>query len=224
MSNTVANCRENEVLVEMRVMLEDLVLFHGLKANSDTIFSAADLLVAAKKHDAFLLKHFTVRDARGRLLKGVVDRLALRVENAVLQRDGDARFDHFRLRKLVRLALAVAGGDEHRSGRARRLVLVHDAEPAGDFLIGFDEPAHVATEAVLVELVLRRDIPQPARIRRNLVGNDDAPKSLVIVPWKSSDPGDTLEFSRALDEGRRPVDRDVFQRELDYYRIRSGAE
>ena len=35
MSNTVANCRENEVLVEMRVMLEDLVLFHGLKANSD---------------------------------------------------------------------------------------------------------------------------------------------------------------------------------------------
>ena len=74
MSNTVANCRENEVLVEMRVMLEDLVLFHGLKANSDTIFSAADLLVAAKKHDAFLLRHFTVRDARGRLLKGVVDR------------------------------------------------------------------------------------------------------------------------------------------------------
>ena len=84
MSNTVANCRENEVLVEMRVMLEDLVLFHGLKANSDTIFSAADLLVAAKKHDAFLLKHFTVRDARGRLLKGVVDRR----DDTVISDDG----------------------------------------------------------------------------------------------------------------------------------------
>ena len=68
----------------MRVMLEDLVLFHGLKANSDTIFSAADLLVAAKKHDAFLLKHFTVRDARGRLLKGVVDRR----DDTVISDDG----------------------------------------------------------------------------------------------------------------------------------------
>ena len=60
MSNGAANVRADEVLVELRVMLEDLVLFHGLKANSNTIFSAADLLMAAKKHDAFLLKHFTV--------------------------------------------------------------------------------------------------------------------------------------------------------------------
>ncbi len=58
----------------------------------------------------------------------------------------------------------------------------------------------------------------------SIVGNDDAPKSLVIVPWKSSELGDTLEVSRALDDGRRPVDRDVFQRGLDYYRIRSGGD
>ena len=56
----------------------------------------------------------------------------------------------------------------------------------------------------------------------SILGNDDAPKSLVIVPWKSSEPGDTLEFSRALDDGRKPVDRDVFQRGLDYYQIRSS--
>ena len=56
----------------------------------------------------------------------------------------------------------------------------------------------------------------------SILGNDDAPKSLVIVPWKSSELGDTLEVSRALDNGRQPVDRDVFQRGLDYYRIRSG--
>jgi len=56
----------------------------------------------------------------------------------------------------------------------------------------------------------------------SIVGNDDAPKSLVIVPWKSSELGDTLEVSRALDDRRGPVDREVFQRELDYYRIRSG--
>ena len=56
----------------------------------------------------------------------------------------------------------------------------------------------------------------------SIVGNDEAPKSLVIVPWKSSELGDTLEVSRALDDGRQPVDRDVFQRGLDYYRIQSG--
>jgi hypothetical protein len=56
----------------------------------------------------------------------------------------------------------------------------------------------------------------------SIVGNDEAPKSLVIVPWKSSELGNTLDASRALDDGRRPVDRDVFLRELTYYEIRAG--
>ena len=56
----------------------------------------------------------------------------------------------------------------------------------------------------------------------SIVGNDEAPKSLVIVPWKSSALGNTLDVSRLLDNGPRPVDRDVFMRELDYYQI--GAE
>lgn len=57
----------------------------------------------------------------------------------------------------------------------------------------------------------------------SVVGNDDAPKSLVIVPWKSSVLGDTLDVSRGLDAGRGPVDRDVFTRELDYYQIRAAS-
>lgn len=57
----------------------------------------------------------------------------------------------------------------------------------------------------------------------SIVGNDEAPKSLVIVPWKSSQMGDALDVSRVLDDGRQPVDRDVFMRELDYYGIRSGS-
>jgi hypothetical protein len=56
----------------------------------------------------------------------------------------------------------------------------------------------------------------------SIVGNDEAPKALVIVPWKSSAMGDTLDFSRVLDDGRNPVDKEVFMRELDYYRIRAG--
>ena len=57
----------------------------------------------------------------------------------------------------------------------------------------------------------------------SILGNDDAPKSLVIVPWKSSELGDPLAVSRALDDGRQPVDRDVFLRELDYYAIRAAS-
>jgi len=57
----------------------------------------------------------------------------------------------------------------------------------------------------------------------SIVGNDEAPKSLVIVPWKSSELGDTLDVSRGLDDGRRPVDRDVFKRQLDYYQIRVSS-
>lgn len=57
----------------------------------------------------------------------------------------------------------------------------------------------------------------------SVVGNDDAPKSLVIVPWKSSVLGDTLDVSRGLGASRGPVDRDVFKRELDYYQIRAAS-
>ena len=57
----------------------------------------------------------------------------------------------------------------------------------------------------------------------SIVGNDEAPKSLIIVPWKSSSLGDALDISRNLDDGRQPVDRDVFMRELSYYEIRAGS-
>ena len=57
----------------------------------------------------------------------------------------------------------------------------------------------------------------------SIVGNDEAPKSLVIVPWKSSGLGDTLDVGSALGDGRQPVDRDVFMRELDYYQIRAAS-
>jgi hypothetical protein len=57
----------------------------------------------------------------------------------------------------------------------------------------------------------------------SIVGNDDAPKSLVIVPWKSAGLGDSLDVWSDLGDERQPVDRDVFMRELDYYQIRAAA-
>jgi hypothetical protein len=57
----------------------------------------------------------------------------------------------------------------------------------------------------------------------SILGNQEAPKSLVIVPWKSSEIGAGIGVSRALDTRVRAVDKDVFVRELKYYSIRSGS-
>ena len=55
----------------------------------------------------------------------------------------------------------------------------------------------------------------------SILGNQEAPKSLVIVPWKSSKIGDSLGISTMLDDSRQPVDKEVFMRALSYYEIRS---
>ena len=56
----------------------------------------------------------------------------------------------------------------------------------------------------------------------SILGNQETPKSLVIVPWKSSEIGNGIGVSRALDTRIRAVDKDVFMRELKYYGIREG--
>jgi hypothetical protein len=58
----------------------------------------------------------------------------------------------------------------------------------------------------------------------SILGNQETPKSLVIVPWKSSEIGNGIGVSRALDTRIRAVDKDVFMRELKYFAIRSGTE
>jgi hypothetical protein len=52
----------------------------------------------------------------------------------------------------------------------------------------------------------------------SIVGNKEAPKSLFIVPWKSSELGvETGLASRLLNEKMQAVDKEVFERELDFY-------
>ena len=58
----------------------------------------------------------------------------------------------------------------------------------------------------------------------SILGNEEAPKALVIIPWKSSELGDDISFSDTLDDRVRPVDKEVFERELRYYQIRSGDD
>ena len=56
----------------------------------------------------------------------------------------------------------------------------------------------------------------------SVLGNQEAPKALVIVPWKSSEIGASLGIKTMLDDSRQPVDKDVFMRSLSYYEIRSN--
>lgn len=100
--------------------------------------------------------------------------------------------------------------------RIRRIV------PAVPFAVTVAVGCLVAAQAVAGET------PQAATEEKHvsgmsIVGNDEAPKSLVIVPWKSSDLGDRLDVSGITDDDRGPVDRKVLERELDYYEIRTGS-
>jgi hypothetical protein len=58
----------------------------------------------------------------------------------------------------------------------------------------------------------------------SILGNEEAPKSLVIIPWKSSELGDDISLSDTLDDRARPVDKEVFLRELGFYEIRAGED
>jgi len=58
----------------------------------------------------------------------------------------------------------------------------------------------------------------------SILGNEEAPKSLVIIPWKSSRLGDELSLSDTLSDRAQPVDKDVFLREIRFHEIRSSDE
>ena len=64
-------------------------------------------------------------------------------------------------------------------------------------------------------------VPGSKALGMSILGNQEAPKALVIVPWKSSELGNGPSVSTLLDDSRRPVDKEVFMRMLSYYEIRS---
>lgn len=58
----------------------------------------------------------------------------------------------------------------------------------------------------------------------SVLGNNEAPMSLFIVPWKTSELGGETNLKRTLNERDVPVDRDVFLRELDFYQVSVGSK
>ena len=58
----------------------------------------------------------------------------------------------------------------------------------------------------------------------SIIGNDEAPKSLYIVPWKSSEIGVESSLNRVNDAEYEPVDRDVFIRQLNFYETSTARQ
>jgi hypothetical protein len=66
-------------------------------------------------------------------------------------------------------------------------------------------------------------VPGGKALGMSILGNQEAPKALVIVPWKRSELGNVPGISTLLDDSREPIDKEVFMRTLSYYEIRSGT-
>lgn len=95
-----------------------------------------------------------------------------------------------------------------------------DAATPADAAAKAEKPAQPAATAADGEA--QADVKTLSGI--SILGNQEAPKSLVIVPWKSSQIGEMPGLSRLLDDSVQPIDKEVFMRELDYYQIRSSSQ
>ena len=86
-----------------------------------------------------------------------------------------------------------------------------------------DEAETTSTDAAPVE---EEETPKNTGAKKlsgmSILGNEETPKSLVIIPWKSSEMGDDIGLSDTLADRAQPVDKEVFLRELEYFEIRSG--
>lgn len=85
-----------------------------------------------------------------------------------------------------------------------------------------EEPAAEVTEATANADTAKQDPDAPRLMSgMSILGNEEAPKSLVIVPWKASELGADISLSDTLEDRARPVDKEVFLRELRFYEIRA---
>lgn len=98
------------------------------------------------------------------------------------------------------------------------IVVAADVPEDGNAVVPPEESTAAATDPVDV-------IPDGPKVisGMSVLGNQEAPKSLVIAPWKSSELGDSIGITTMLDDSKGPIDREVFMRELSYYEIRSGS-
>ena len=120
------------------------------------------------------------------------------------------------LRTLVIASLSLA---------AASAVAAEDPSPAAELTARNNTQSNVSSESKAeTKADGKADTGPKSLSGMSILGNQEAPKALVIVPWKSSQLGDTLGISKTLDDGRQPVDKEVFMRQLSYYEIRANSK
>lgn len=131
-------------------------------------------------------------------------------------------------------AFAIAAGaqqSESASERPRRAPLAFDElEPAVEVGRRATEQAQSASPRESAAAP-RASAPAPRAMEAlalgatSITGNQELPKVLHIVPWKSSELGDLVgrPINTLLDEVLTPVDPEVFQRHLSYYESLHGV-
>ena len=79
----------------------------------------------------------------------------------------------------------------------------------------------LATCTAMAQDKRKKEEPEAKEVSgMSIVGNNETPKSLIIVPWKSSEIGQETNFkSSLLSQEIVPVDRPTFLRELEFYRL-----
>ena len=111
---------------------------------------------------------------------------------------------------IVSISLLVASGSA---------VADEATAPRTAAVVGTKKPARTAAAAATEKP--KGDVQMSGM---SVLGNDDSPKSLALVPWKSSLLGDAPSLSKLLDDSTQPVDKDVFMRELAYYGIKTDSK
>jgi hypothetical protein len=132
-----------------------------------------------------------------------------------------ARFKsaHWMLLAVFALAPAAVLAQQDNASQGQKQQDQHQPEAAAktEAAQGQTEEAQAQTEADQKLIT----VPGGKALGMSILGNQEAPKALVIVPWKSSELGNALGISTMLDDSRLPIDKEVFMRMLSYYEIRS---
>jgi hypothetical protein len=149
---------------------------------------------------------------------------------------GQARFKSVQWMLLAVFALAptavLAQQDKASQGQTQQNQAQPAAQAKTEAAQTSTETAQTSTEATQAKTEAQaktedeaklKSVPGGKALGMSILGNQEAPTSLVIVPWKTSELGNTLGISTMLDDSRLPIDKEVFMRMLSYYEIRSGT-
>ena len=118
---------------------------------------------------------------------------------------------------VMSIALLVVGGSAFAD---------EPTTPRTAAVVGAKKPAKTPTAAAAPTAEAKAEKPKGdvQMSGMSVLGNDDSPKSLALVPWKSSLLGDAPSLSKLLDDSTQPVDKEVFMRELSYYQIKTDSK